>query len=107
GPTATQGVGQGIHRVSPIICQRKSQVGSGCGKSGARRRYSLCRPGDELAGRTQRRMTAMLSRITGPMLLLLAGQMAHAASTPACDRACLAGLITQYADAVVAHDHTR
>lgn len=49
----------------------------------------------------------MLSRITAPMLLLLAGQMAHAASTPACDRACLAGLITQYADAVVAHDHTR
>jgi hypothetical protein len=39
-------------------------------------------------------------------LLFLSGAFQTAAAQ-ACDRACLAGMIDQYVDAVVAHDHTR
>ncbi|MDT8397507.1 MAG: hypothetical protein RQ899_02705 [Pseudomonadales bacterium] len=39
--------------------------------------------------------------------IALCGLASSATFAQACDRACLAGLMTQYVDALVAHDHTR
>ena len=52
--------------------------------------------------------TLRLTRLTlllGGCALLTAP--AGAAATATCDRACLTGLLTQYVDAVVAHDTTK
>lgn len=51
----------------------------------------------------------MIKRLLVPLLAVLAWSAstpAHAAS-PACDRACLTGLLNQYIDAMVAHDPSR
>jgi hypothetical protein len=52
----------------------------------------------------------MKVRLVGSMLLLL-GYMGTAGTAQAavqtCDRSCLAGMITQYVDALVAHDYTK
>lgn len=52
----------------------------------------------------------MKANSIGSAMLLLAGLVTSAAATaasPACDRACLGGLLTQYIDAVVARDPSK
>jgi hypothetical protein len=55
-----------------------------------------------------RPFNAFTTRATAVMgILVLASLPAAVASAAECDRSCLSGLITQYVDAVVAHDPTR
>ena len=52
-------------------------------------------------------MTKPLLRSVLSVALLAASATVHAASAPACDRACLTGLLDQYIDALVAHDASK
>jgi hypothetical protein len=55
---------------------------------------------------TSRALVAKIAALSMSSVLLLGLSQAHA-SAAKCDRTCLGDLITQYVDAVVAHDHTR
>jgi hypothetical protein len=55
-----------------------------------------------------RHQTSRASKLLSLMALVaLSGLVPRTAFAQSCDRACLAGLVTQFVDALVAHDHAR